>query len=312
MRKIAAFLAGLATLTLLLAGLTSASTAEAKDLQGLRILASFLPVYIFTQNVIQGVPGVSVEMMLPPGTGCPHNYTLTPGDLKKIASSSILITNGLGIERFVGPAVLAANPNIKVIDSSRGIKTRPEKASHRHRKDHLHPVNPHIWMSPALVAFQVDNIAEGLAAFDPGHAKIYRQNAARYTARLEKLASELKKTAAALRNQKIVTSHSAFDYLARDLGLTVVAYMEEDSSPYPSGGKLDTLIRTIKKEKVAALFIDTRYPRRLAEVISRESGVSFYVLNPVTAAQHDFGPDYYEDIMRENLALIRKALGEIR
>ncbi|MEW6328305.1 MAG: metal ABC transporter substrate-binding protein [Thermodesulfobacteriota bacterium] len=291
--------------------LAHASSSQAKN--DLRILASFLPIYIFTGNVIQGVPGVSVELMLPPGTGCPHDYTLTPGDLKKIAASSVLVINGLGIEEFAGRPVQAANPDIKIIDASRGITPLKIKEGHHHdHKHHPGQINAHVWTSPALAAVQVRNIAESLSAIDPKHSELYRKNAADFTARLEKLISGVKDTAGRLKKRKVVTFHNVFDYLARDLGLTVVAYIEEDHGQLPSAGKLNKLIQTIQKEKVAAIFAEPQYPPRLAQVLSHETGVPFYVLDPVTTAQGTVGLDYYEKAMHVNLAILQKVLaGEL-
>jgi ABC-type Zn uptake system ZnuABC Zn-binding protein ZnuA len=70
----------------------------------LRVLTSFLPMYLFTRNVVGDAPGVAVDMMLPSSLGCPHDYSLSPGDMKKIAETDIFIANGLGMEDLSGEA----------------------------------------------------------------------------------------------------------------------------------------------------------------------------------------------------------------
>ena len=314
MRKVISLTACLIILLILFVYPIPAHAGSSQAKNDLHILASFLPIYVFTSNVIQGVPGVSVELMLPPGTGCPHDYTLTPGDLKKIATSSVLVINGLGIEEFAGRPVQAANPDIKIIDASRGITPLESKEGHSHHGHEHHPgrINAHVWTSPALAAVQVRNIAESLSAIDPKHSVLYHKNAANFTARLEKLISGVKDTAGKLKKRTVVASHNVFDYLARDLGLTVVAYIEENPGQPPSAGKLNKLIQTIQKEKVAAIFAEPQYPPRMAQVLSRETGVPFYVLDPVTTAQGTIGLDYYEKVMHANLTIIQKALaGEL-
>lgn len=276
----------------------------------LHILASFLPVYVLTSNITKGAPGVSIDLMLPPGTGCPHEYTLTPGDLKKIAASSVLVLNGLGMEEFVGRPVLAANPKIKIIDASQGIKPMEDAVGTRHEHgSHSHHVNAHVWTSPALVLHQVKNITAALAAVDPGGADLYRRNAAQFSKRLEKLVDEVKSTGASVKGKKIIAYHNAFDYLARDLGLILVAHVEEHPGQYPSAGKLDALIRLAKKERVAAVFAETHDSLRYAKLLSDETGTPYFVLDALTGAAKTVGPDYYEAVMRKNLEIIRKALG---
>ncbi|MFH1148612.1 MAG: metal ABC transporter substrate-binding protein [Pseudomonadota bacterium] len=274
-----------------------------------RILASFLPVYVLTGNIVKGVPGVSVELMLPPGTGCPHEYMLTPGDLKKIAGSSVLVVNGLGLEEFAGRPVMAANPGIKVIDASQDIKPLKDTGDGHEHRSHSDHVNAHVWTSPALYLLQARNITEALATIDPGHADLYRRNGAQFTGRLEKLADEVKSTRSSVRGKKIILYHGAFDYLARDLELDLVAHIEEHPGHYPSAGKLDALIRTAKKEKVAAIFAETHDSLRYAKLLSGETGIPFFVLDALTGTGKTVGPDYYETVMRKNLAIIRKSLG---
>ena len=67
----------------------------------LRVLTSFLPMYLFTRNVVGDAPGVAVEMMLPASLGCPHDYSLSPGDMKKIAEADLFLANGFGMEEFL-------------------------------------------------------------------------------------------------------------------------------------------------------------------------------------------------------------------
>ena len=87
----------------------------------LRVLTSFLPIHLFTVNVVGGAPGVRVDMMLPASLGCPHDYALTPADVKKIAAADLFVVNGLGMEDFIGIPVRKANPRIRIVDSAAGI-----------------------------------------------------------------------------------------------------------------------------------------------------------------------------------------------
>lgn len=87
----------------------------------LRVLASFLPIYVFAIHVAGEVPGVSVETMLPPELGCPHGYALSPGDLRRIAAADLFLANGHGMETFLGPPVREANPGITLVETAAGI-----------------------------------------------------------------------------------------------------------------------------------------------------------------------------------------------
>ncbi len=85
------------------------------------VLCSTFPMVQLTRNVTQGREGVTVQLLLPAALGCPHHYSLTPQDMRKLASADVFVINGLGMEEFLGAPVEQANRNLIVVDSSAGI-----------------------------------------------------------------------------------------------------------------------------------------------------------------------------------------------
>jgi len=284
MKRVAALLA--------LAFLWAPPSVAAKE-PGLRVLASFLPIYLFAQNVGGGVPGVTVEMMLPAMLGCPHDYALTPGDMRKIARADLFLANGRGMEDFLGAPVLRANPAIRIVETASAVPP-------------LHEPNPHTWVSPRNAILQVRAIEQSLSAASPGNAPFFRRNAEAYIERLGALAREFDEAAGRFRNRRIVTFHNVFDFLARDLGLTVVGHIEETPGQEPSAGEVAALVRRIRDTKAAALIAEPQYPVRLAEVIAKEAGIPVRTLDPV--ATGSISPAAYEEAMRRNLTILAEVL----
>ena len=266
----------------------------------LRVLASFLPMEIFTRNVVGDTPGVTVESLLPASMGCPHDYALTPGDMKKIASADLFVANGFGMEEFLGEPVRRANPRIRVVETARGV--RPIRGGHDDPGD----VNPHTWVSPRNAILQVREIEEALSAARPADADAFRRNADAYVSRLSALAAEFEAEAKTFRRRNIVTFHNVFDYLARDLGLTVVGEIETAPGQQPSAGEIRSLARTIRKRGVPAVFSEPQYSPKLAEALGREAGVPVRVLDPVATGSPTLTA--YEDAMRRNLVTLKEAL----
>ena len=286
-------LAALLSVALLLSPLRS----EAGEL---RVLASFLPMYLFARNVAKDVPGISVDLMLPPSLGDPHDYALTPGDMRKIAASDLFIANGYGLEEFLGAPLRKANPRIRVIETAAAV--RPLRAG---RGGHG-GINPHTWVSPRNAILQVRSVEKALSEASPGDAPAFRRNADAYIAKLSALAADYEAAAGKIRKRNIVTFHNVFDYLARDLGLNVVGQIEETPGQEPSAGEIRKLIRTIRENSVAVVFSEPQYPKRLAEVVAAEAGVPTRVLDPVSTGPT--APDTYETVMRRNLQTILSAL----
>jgi ABC-type Zn uptake system ZnuABC Zn-binding protein ZnuA len=278
--------------------LVSPPPAGANDL---RVLASFLPMYLFARNVAGEAPGVSVDLMLPASLGCPHEYALTPGDMRKIASADLFIANGYGMEEFLGDPVRRANPRIRIVESAEGVPPiRTGSASHG-------GINPHTWVSPRNAMLQVRNIEKAMSAASPRNAPAFRRNADAYVAKLSALAGEFEAASSRFRNRNIVTFHNVFDYLARDLGLSIVGRIEDAPGQEPSAGEIRRLIRTIRERKAAAVFWEPQYPDRLARMIAGEAGVPSRALGPVSTGS--LSPSTYESVMRENLRTLSYVLG---
>ena len=277
---------------LALAILWTPPTAAAKEPE-LRVLASFLPISLFARNVVGKAPGVTVETMLPPALGCPHDYALTPGDMRKIARADLFLVNGRGMEDFLGAPVLRANPAVRIVETASAVPT-------------LETPNPHTWVSPRNAILQVRSIEQALSAASPGNAPIFRRNADAFIGRLEDLVRESDEAAGRFRNRKVVVFHNVFDYLARDLGLTIVGYVEETPGQEPSAGEVASLVRRIRDAKAAVLLAEPQYPVRLAEMIGKEAGIPVRTLDPV--ATGSLSPAAYEEAMRRNLAILSEVL----
>ncbi len=119
-----------------------AVSARAQDGQAsLRVLATTYPVYLLARNVAQARPDIQVDLLIPAQTGCPHDYALSPGDMKKLAEADVLLLNGLGMDDFLLKALPAARPGLIVVDSSEGVI--PLRAAGDDHDEHDHTGHGH-------------------------------------------------------------------------------------------------------------------------------------------------------------------------
>jgi len=272
-------------------------------------------MWAFTRNVVGERSGIEVSVLIPGHQG-PHDYHLTPGDLRKISAADLLVANGYGLEEFIVVSARTANPGLRILEA--GTAAEPIHVdrdgrwvmggAHReggHHHDH-HGINPHPFASPREAAKMVRRIGEELAAIDPEGAAEYRRNAEAYAGRLEALADEFREVAASSPNPRVITHHNAFDYLARDSGLVIVAVIETVPGQAPSAGELNRLAEKARSEGVVAVFSEPQFSDRLARVLSEEAGIRVESLDP--AATGEMRPDYYETVMRKNLETLRRVL----
>ncbi|QDU64784.1 High-affinity zinc uptake system binding-protein ZnuA precursor [Planctomycetes bacterium Pan216] len=300
------------------------SRAAAKELD---VLCTFFPIYLFTKAVVGDAPNVHVELMLPADMGCPHDYDLTPTDIKRIARSKVLVMNGAGLEEFTARQVNRVNPKLVVVDTSKGIaskdllkfKEEGKDNDHGHSHSHSHGVghhhhhaggaNPHFFSDPLLAAQQVRYIGSALAKADPSNASLYLTNAEAYATKLDELAGRMKKVCGGLENKRIVAMHEIFDYMARNNGLEIVANVFGSPGHDPSVGQMRKLIQTIRKSGAGGVFTEPQYSTRVAKEIAKEAGVPVASLDPLASGPQDAGSDYYLEKMDENITTLEKTLG---
>ncbi len=275
------------------------------------LVTSFYPIYIFTLNIVDGIDEFETSCMAEQNTGCLHDYQILSRDAKLIADADVFIINGAGMETFLEDVYLS-NENLRVIDSSEDVELiencdeHHENHNEEEHHGHNHSVNSHIWMSPENAKIQVDNIAEKLISYYPQYKEQIENNKENYINRLNVLSEELKEKAKALKNENIITFHESYDYLAREYGFNVIATVESHEGAESSAKGLAELVGVIKNHNVNVLFTEPDYKGSSATILSNETGAQILTLNPVTKGEASLTA--YEDIMRENVNVILKAV----
>ncbi len=264
------------------------------------IVTSFYPMYVATSNIVDGIEDVTLSNMTDVQVGCLHDYQMTTKDMNKLEKADVFIINGGGMESFLDKATSSCK-NLKVINSSEGILEEDE-----HKENHSEE-NAHIWVSISLYMEQVQNIANELAKVDEKNADKYLKNAEIYIEKLKVLKDEMHEKLDKLKKKNIVTFHEAFSYFADEFNLNVVAVIEREPGTSPSAGQLAKIIDEIKETSAIAIFVEPQYEKTTANVISKETGVPVYTLDPIVSGKLDKGE--YERIMRENLKVLEEALG---
>lgn len=281
-----------------------ASPAFAADRQ---IVASVFPVWLLLRQVTRNVPGIEVGLLLPAGTGCPHDYSMTPQDRRTLARADVLVINGLGLESFLGEPGKAAQlmkEGAVLIDiSSRVDQLLPDDGHDGHG------VNPHIFASPAMMSRMAVSLAGQLAQHDPEHASLYEENGRRTAERLDALAADFAALGSRIAGRGVLVQHNVFNYLARDTGLVVDAMVQAHEGQEPSAREMLDLVRIIREKHTAAVIAEPQYPARTGRTLAAETGIPCISLDPVASGPSDAPDDYYETVMRGNLRILENSLG---
>jgi ABC-type Zn uptake system ZnuABC Zn-binding protein ZnuA len=276
-----------------------------------KILATFFPVYLFTQNIIAGIDSLNLELLLPAAYGCPHDFSLSPGDIKKIYDADIIVMNGLGMESFLQKTLNSGNKSVEVIDASGSIipiELKYEEA-HQGHAEGVSSFNPHPFVSPRQAALMVEEIAKSLAELLPEYAEKLKVNGVKYQTELEQLSQIFADSLINLRHPQIVTVHEILEYLARDYNFKIAAVIEKEPGQEPSAGEMLKLIRMVRPLDIAGLFSEPQYSDRIVETIGQELGKPVFKFDPVAGAPTDqVSLDYYQKVMIGNLKVLCKAM----
>lgn len=294
--------------------------APAKAEQPRELTATVFPVWIILKEVAKDVPGVNVNLLLPAGSGCPHDYAMTPNDRRRLAKADVLVMNGLGLEGFLGYGSKRQSllkPGASVIIAAQdisGILPAEGSCSHSHsgHGKEARSANPHIFAAPSMMAQMARSIVSQLSSsLDAANADRYRANGADIVDRLETLAAECRNSGEKLKARAVIAQHNIFDYLARDMGLHVEAHIQPHDGQEPSARGMLDLVRLIRSKGVAAVLTEPQYPARAGRTLAAETGIPCITLDPAANGPEGLSSplDWYEKIMRENLRTLEQALG---
>jgi len=290
-----------------LAALFVAPGARAQD--RLNVIASFSILGDFVKNV--GGDRVEVATLVGPN-GNAHVYAPSPGDAKKVADAKLVFVNGLGFEGWLERLVKASGTKAPIVVATKGIKPLERAGEHDHDHDHDHGrADPHAWQSVANAKIYVANIRDALIAADPAGKDAYSANAAAYLAKLDALERDVREVIAKIPadRRRVITSHSAFGYFQDAYGVNFTAPQGVSTEAEASAKDVAAIIAQIRKQKVAAVFLENVTDPRLVEQVARETGAKVGGTLYSDALTDDKGDaTTYIDLMRHNLRQLASAL----
>src|SRR6266705_4776234 len=255
-----------------LAVLLAAAPAGAQEApqERLKVIASFSILGDFVKNV--GGDRLEVGTLVGPN-GNAHVYAPSPADAKKVADAKLVFVNGLGFEGWLERLVKASGTKAPIVVATKGIKPRERVGDHGHDHDHGR-ADPHAWQSVANAKIYVANIRDALIAADPAGKDAYLANAAAYLAKLDALEREVREVIAKIPadRRRVITSHSAFGYFQNAYGVSFTAPQGVSTEAEASAKDVAAIISQIKKQKIAAVFLENVTDPRQMQQIAQETG----------------------------------------
>jgi zinc transport system substrate-binding protein len=294
----------------------------------LGVVTAFYPLEFLSKRI--GGDAVSVSNLTKAGAE-PHDVELNPRQVGEI-SDAALVVHLKGFQPAVDGAV-EQEAKDRAFDAGSVVELLPAEAEHTHEEEPGHAdepgpaaeghdhegeepeaeheeaaagQDPHVWLDPVRFATIADKLGERLAAADPANAAGYRSRAAAVRTELTALDTEFATKLKTCERREIVTSHTAFNYLAKRYALAEIGITGMSPEAEPSPQRLAEVTREAREHGATTIFFETLVSPKVAETIAQEVGARTAVLDPLEGLTEP-GADYFS-VMRANLATLTTAL----
>ena len=202
----------------------------------------------------------------------PHEFEPKPSDLKTIADAQLILLSAKHMEGYVGKLKESTGGKGNFLEVGNGFPSLKMKSEETGKTID----DPHWWHSIDNMERATKIVRDALIKISPADKDTFTANAAKYLAELGSLRKWARAKIAELPRdkRKLVTSHDAFQYFAKENGFTIYAIEGITPEDQPSSKKVADLIATIKAQGVKAIFPESIENPKVLEEITKETGAA--------------------------------------
>lgn len=280
----------------------------------INIVATVFPAYDFVRELIADIPGISVSLLLRPGTES-HTYDPSVSDALAISECDLLVYAGgdadIWVEKFIDSGVSGPDRSFALIDAvSEKLMIEGEDEE-----------DPHVWTDPNNVILIVKALADRLAAIagekspDSADREKIRANCSTYVQELEALDRDIRAAAEKIPQKKRLLAFGdryPFRYFCKAYGFTACAVFPgcaEESEP--AAADVKRVVDAIRENGLDTVFYVELSSHRIADAIAAETGCATACLNSchnLSKEEFDAGETYLT-LMRRNIEVLSGLAG---
>ena len=270
----------------------------------IQLILAAQPEYVTTihpfKEILKKIVGErgKVSCLLPPGSS-PHTFNISPSEVRLIESADALFYGAKNLDEWT---LGYNNPNkIEMLhllprDSLLNIITiRNENVG----------IDPHFWTDPLLVKLLLPQLTAKLCSIDPAGCDVYKTNAEKFSAELEKLHSEINKSLGQVKKRGVILSHPFFQYYLKRFNFTLAAVVEPIPGKEPTPRNLKELIDIAINNDVKSIFTHIQLHDNAARLLSESTGIEVYTLDPIGGVDDT---ESYIEMLMYNTGIIYNAM----
>lgn len=306
----------------------AAQTAE-ETKNSFSVVTTIFPEYDWVKSVLGENPGnAEVTLLLDNGVDL-HNYQPTTEDVLKIASCDLFIYVGGESDGWVEDALKeATNKDMKVINllDTLGDRVKEEEivegmeAEEEEEEEGEGEEGPeydeHVWLSLNNAKVLTGAIKDALSEIDPENAQVYDENEKAYASELDALEKEYEQvTSSSATKTLLFGDRFPFRYLTDDYDLDYyAAFVGCSAETEASFETVVFLANKVDELSLKSIMTIDASDKKIAETIrdnTADKDQEILTLDSMqsTTSQDIEGGATYLSIMKENLEVLKKALG---
>lgn len=250
------------------------------------VTVSIVPQKYFVEKI--GGSFVDVNVMVLPGAS-PATYEPKPRQMVQLSKSVVYFAVGVPFESVWLDKISSINESMTIVNTQDGIERLPmAKHEHHHDEDEHHDehghgegevLDPHIWLSPALVKVQAKTIKNTLIKVDPKNKNAYQSNYELFIKEIETIDEKIKLILKDMEGNKFMVFHPSWGYFAKEYGLEQIPVEVEGKKPSPK--ELAHLIDEANEENVKVIFVQPQFSQKSAKIIAKQIGGRTQIANPL-------------------------------
>ncbi len=272
------------------------------------VVTSFYPTLYFARRLA----GAQIEAScITPEGEDPVHWMPDAASIERLQDADCILLNGAGLESWLTKIDL---PLSRLVDTSKSFAKEYQvivgSVKHRHGggKAHTHDgVDPHLWLSPRNARRQALAIHAALLRLLPKQSDALLAALGKLEKELSSLDAGFKSLGKQPKNEVWLSSHPAYNYLAKDYGWRLHNLLLDPQDPIPDSAT-NELEKLRKRNKVKFLLWEAS-PSQENEAKAKSLGLTSLVISPCemeTQAMRKAGSDYLA-VMRKNLQTLRAA-----
>lgn len=263
-----------------------AGPALAQAAEPLSIHAVNAPLAYFAERLTGG--SAEVEMPVPAGAD-PATWRPGIAEISGMQQADLILLNGAELYGWTQRVSL---PRARVVDTIRGfpegslIQVEGSTHSHGDEPEHSHAaIAPNTWLDFRLARLQAAAVAEAIVRLRPEEGADVEDRLAELDAELAAFEAEAAQVGVSLAGEPVIAYHRGYEYLARTLGLDIVA-LSWDVDAAPDAAALAELDAALAQHP-ARLMIFSTEPGPEAVAALAERGIDAVLFDTAAAVASD-------------------------